>query len=54
VETPEQARALLGMGCPTVQGFLIAQAMPADRFARWCEGWHPSPELLTGGQEPPR
>lgn len=48
VETPEQARALLGMGCPTVQGFLIAQAMPANRFARWCEEWRPAPELLTG------
>ena len=48
VETPEQARALLGMGCPTVQGFLIAQAMPAAEFARWCEAWRPAPELLTG------
>ena len=49
VETAEQARTLVGLGCPIVQGFLVAPAMPAEEFARWCGAWRPGPELLAGG-----
>ena len=33
VETPEQQRALAELGCPLVQGYLIAKPQPAVRFA---------------------
>jgi diguanylate cyclase (GGDEF)-like protein/PAS domain S-box-containing protein len=48
VETGEQARALVGLGCPIVQGFLVAPAMPAAEFAGWCRRWRPPPDLLAG------
>jgi diguanylate cyclase (GGDEF)-like protein/PAS domain S-box-containing protein len=47
VEHAEQARALLGLGCPVVQGFAIAPPMPAARFVDWCERWRPDPALLA-------
>jgi len=47
VETAEQARTLVGLGCPVVQGFLVAPAMPAEEFLRWCVNWRPGPELLA-------
>jgi diguanylate cyclase (GGDEF)-like protein/PAS domain S-box-containing protein len=47
VETVEQARALVGLGCPIVQGFLIAKGLPATEFASWCGHWKPSPTLLS-------
>ncbi len=48
VETTEQARALLNLGCPIVQGYVIAQAMPADAFIDWCGQWKPDPALFAG------
>jgi EAL domain-containing protein (putative c-di-GMP-specific phosphodiesterase class I) len=47
VETAEQARTLVGLGCPIMQGFLVAPAMPAEEFLRWCVNWRPGPELLA-------
>lgn len=47
VETAEQAHALVALGCPIVQGFLIATAMPAAEFAGWCRRWRPPPDLLA-------
>jgi EAL domain-containing protein (putative c-di-GMP-specific phosphodiesterase class I)/FixJ family two-component response regulator len=32
VERPEELRSLIEMGCDTAQGFLFAEAMPADLF----------------------
>lgn len=50
VETREQARMLVDMGCPNVQGFGVARPMPAARFEQWCREWNEqSPRLLQAG-----
>jgi diguanylate cyclase (GGDEF)-like protein/PAS domain S-box-containing protein len=41
VETPEQRRALAELGCPFIQGYLIARPQPASRFAA---AWLAQPE----------
>jgi len=38
VETDQQYAIVRKLGCDLVQGFFIAKPMPAERFARWCEG----------------
>jgi diguanylate cyclase (GGDEF)-like protein/PAS domain S-box-containing protein len=40
VETVEQRRALAELGCPLIQGYLIAKPQPASRFA---DGWLAQP-----------
>ncbi|WP_018879226.1 EAL domain-containing protein [Thioalkalivibrio sp. ALE9] len=44
VETVEQGRALLAMGCENGQGYAIARPMPPDTLAGWLEHWTPPPE----------
>lgn len=45
VETVEQGRALVEMGCRLGQGFAIARAMPARDFADWAESYERNPLL---------
>ncbi len=39
VETETQRRFLVENGCPVLQGFLFAQAMPAEAFEQWLHDW---------------
>ncbi len=41
VATLEHADLLLRLGCDIVQGFGIAQPMPADQLAAWLAAWQP-------------
>lgn len=41
VETPEQGRALLQLGCDVAQGYGIAKPMPAESIAEWAGTWQP-------------
>ncbi|MGM0451098.1 MAG: EAL domain-containing response regulator [Pseudomonadota bacterium] len=45
IETPAQARALLGLGCERAQGFWFARPMDADRFEQTC---HQPPDWCFG------
>jgi EAL domain-containing protein (putative c-di-GMP-specific phosphodiesterase class I) len=38
VETDQQYAIVRKLGCDLVQGFFIAQPMPAERFRQWCDG----------------
>ncbi|WP_019937238.1 EAL domain-containing protein [Bordetella sp. FB-8] len=51
VETKEQARMLVDMGCSNVQGYGVAPPMTADKFEQWCGQWQDriSPDLLQTG-----
>ena len=49
VETPEQARRLIEIGCDVGQGNGIAAAMPADEVFAWVRGY----AGLFRGSEPP-
>jgi diguanylate cyclase (GGDEF)-like protein/PAS domain S-box-containing protein len=40
VETPQQAAALMRLGCPNVQGYLVGRPMPNDRIHGWIERWN--------------
>lgn len=44
VETIEQGRLLMQMNCSVVQGYSIAQPMPAERLVQWATDWRPPPE----------
>jgi len=46
VETREQLDWLRGADCDIVQGYFIANPMPADRFADWCESHGRSGNLV--------
>jgi len=48
VETPAQGRALLALGCDTVQGFGIARPMPATAIPAWVSGFALGPEWKPG------
>ncbi|NMG67254.1 EAL domain-containing protein [Azoarcus indigens] len=48
VETPAQGRALLALGCDTVQGFGIARPMPAAAVPAWVAGFALGPEWRPG------
>ncbi|MCA0241423.1 MAG: EAL domain-containing protein [Proteobacteria bacterium] len=37
VETPEQLRRLLALGCDELQGYLIARPLPAEALAPWLQ-----------------
>ncbi len=39
VETIEQGRMLLEMGCTLAQGYCIARPMPLAQFVGWASGW---------------
>jgi diguanylate cyclase (GGDEF)-like protein/PAS domain S-box-containing protein len=39
VETVEQGRVLLQLGCELGQGYAIARPMPADELPGWAAGW---------------
>ncbi len=39
VETETQRRFLVENGCPVLQGFLFAPAMPAEAFEQWLHDW---------------
>jgi diguanylate cyclase (GGDEF)-like protein/PAS domain S-box-containing protein len=41
VETSEQGKALLEMGCNLAQGFAIAQPMRASKIPDWIKSWRP-------------
>ncbi|WP_051937818.1 EAL domain-containing protein [Ferriphaselus sp. R-1] len=43
VETAEQGKMLLQLGCNVAQGFGIAEPMPAGQIAEWIERWRPDP-----------
>lgn len=45
VETETQAHALLVDGCSRMQGYGLARAMPAGKFATWLQSW-PANELV--------
>ncbi|MGM0435226.1 MAG: EAL domain-containing protein, partial [Pseudomonadota bacterium] len=36
IETPDQARTLLGLGCELAQGFWFARPMEATQFEQTC------------------
>jgi predicted signal transduction protein with EAL and GGDEF domain len=44
VETGAQHDALLALGCDAMQGFFVAQPMPADDFGQWLRARGPSVE----------
>ena len=44
VETPEQGRALVELGCVIGQGYGIAKPMPAAQLTRWVNEWECPPE----------
>jgi EAL domain-containing protein (putative c-di-GMP-specific phosphodiesterase class I) len=43
VETPEQARQLVGMGCCGVQGYLYSRPLPVAAFEAFVQSWKPRP-----------
>ncbi|GAB1386589.1 hypothetical protein MASR1M59_17370 [Melaminivora sp.] len=52
VETMEQGRALLQMGCFLAQGYGIARPMPAGQFAAWARGWRAPAQWLAAVPAP--
>ena len=48
VETDQQYAIVRRLGCDLVQGFFIAQPMPADRFMTWCSGHEDTQSLKHG------
>ena len=43
VETADQGRMLMQLGCDLAQGFSIARAMPGDELIDWAATWQPDP-----------
>ncbi|EQD48119.1 GGDEF EAL domain-containing protein, partial [mine drainage metagenome] len=41
VETEEDGRALIDMGCELAQGYGIARPMPAEAIPEWIASWKP-------------
>jgi EAL domain-containing protein (putative c-di-GMP-specific phosphodiesterase class I) len=39
VETVEQGKYLLKLGCDLAQGYAIARPMPVSQFMKWREKW---------------
>jgi EAL domain-containing protein (putative c-di-GMP-specific phosphodiesterase class I) len=35
VETADQAKAVIELGCDEIQGFFFSKPVPADEFLRW-------------------
>ena len=49
VETPEQVRALLALGCRTMQGFLFSRPVPAEQVPAAIRA---AEQVALGFQEP--
>jgi diguanylate cyclase (GGDEF)-like protein/PAS domain S-box-containing protein len=43
VETADQGRMLMQLGCDLAQGFSVARAMPGDELIEWAANWQPDP-----------
>jgi EAL domain-containing protein (putative c-di-GMP-specific phosphodiesterase class I) len=39
VETADQARAVMDLGCDEIQGYFFCRPLPADDFLRWNAGF---------------
>lgn len=46
LESAEQGRVLIEMGCRLGQGYGIARPMPGDALGKWMEKWNRNPEWL--------
>ncbi|MEE4638086.1 MAG: EAL domain-containing protein [Wenzhouxiangella sp.] len=54
IETEEEGRMLLRLGCEEGQGYAIARPMPAEEFPKWVSSWSPLaswPETPTASAE---
>lgn len=49
VESIEQGKLLLRLGCEQGQGYVISRAMPAEKLLDWIKNWKASPSWI--GQE---
>jgi len=47
VETIQQARALMHLGCSNVQGYLVGRPMPSDQISGWIEDWKGIDQLAS-------
>ncbi len=52
VETEEQGRELINLGCVNAQGFGIGRPMPAEQVGEWLASWQP-PESWRNSQRGP-
>ncbi|AVP57815.1 EAL domain-containing protein [Pulveribacter suum] len=52
VETVEQGRMLLAMGCTLAQGYCIARPMALDEFAAWARQWQAPAQWLDAATAP--
>ncbi|WP_313079328.1 EAL domain-containing protein [Pulveribacter sp.] len=52
VETVEQGRMLLAMGCALAQGYCIARPMPQDEFTAWARQWQAPAQWLDAATGP--
>lgn len=52
VETVEQGRMLLAMGCALAQGYCIARPMPLDEFTVWARQWQAPAQWLETATGP--
>jgi EAL domain-containing protein (putative c-di-GMP-specific phosphodiesterase class I) len=50
VETTDQAKAVIELGCDEIQGFFFSKPMPADEFLRWKAGFRWERFGLQSGQ----
>ena len=53
VETEEEGRVLLRLGCEHGQGYAIARPMPPDEVLAWMTGWHPPASWSRAATLPP-
>ncbi|PXW86175.1 PAS domain S-box-containing protein/diguanylate cyclase (GGDEF)-like protein [Nitrosomonas sp. Nm84] len=47
IETAQQHRLLINLGCELGQGYGIAKPMPAEAFPAWLSTWRPNPSWLS-------
>jgi diguanylate cyclase (GGDEF)-like protein/PAS domain S-box-containing protein len=47
VESTDQGRLLLQLGCENAQGFFIARPMPAEQVPNWLKNWQPDTKWLN-------
>lgn len=47
VETAEQGKLLMQLGCDHAQGYGISKPMPAGAFTHWAEKWKPAAEWAS-------
>lgn len=46
IETSEQAKTLVNLGCYVGQGNAIARPMPPKQFLHWCQNWKPDSDWM--------